>query len=279
VCLFLFLAVTPSLTQVNEANSNVGSQVKLEWQDDFETAMDLVQTSLEMLSNTTSASNSAKTTNNNSTNTNNSTDISSPITNLTLSDIDFIGNAFEIRKLLLDANVTHTDLSKKSLQILLSVAVAFSVALLLFVVSTLWSMGSGIYNIKKEHGDYSYGQAMVASLFMVPYSAFYVMFALMIGGMIITALMAVKQITAVTTDSQIIVETTTFFFALKDTVTYFLSALGLYVNDSLPTADQLETLSSQVQRLVNVTLAVATTVQQTDNELNGWNMTLSVPKQ
>jgi hypothetical protein len=190
--------------------------------------------------------------------------------------IDFIGHVFDIRKQLLEINVEHSNASSIALNGVLALTVAFVVAMLLFAISAILTVIQFGFSLTKEgrkhHPTVSYGQQLVAMLYMIPYTAYYVMMALMIAVGMMVCLVVGREIIRILGDTELIAKISTLGSSLSTLVSVVGEVLHTYINEKMPTKQQVQELAYQIERVANATMALAIAFQKGDQQLAGMTL-------
>eukprot|EP00299_Pterocystis_sp_00344_P008204 c301_g1_i1.p1 GENE.c301_g1_i1~~c301_g1_i1.p1 ORF type:complete len:307 (-),score=85.93 c301_g1_i1:19-939(-) len=183
---------------------------------------------------------------------------------------NFVGHVLNIREQLLQTNTTHIGPSELTVQVLLGMTIAFVVAMLMFSLSTVISLVQSIYYAIKPTNRppaISFMQQFFAMMYMIPYSAFYVMMVLMFAVLVVTALLIVQQLVRIFSDTDIINKGIRFMELVRDVVVFFSHVISRYISEDMPTMDQISQLQIQIMRLVAAARALATVIRDSDVNL------------
>jgi uncharacterized membrane protein len=183
---------------------------------------------------------------------------------------NFVGHVLNIREQLLQANITHIGPSELTVQVLLGLTIAFIVAMLMFALSAVLSLVQSIYYAIKPTNRppaISFVQQFFAMMYMIPYSAFYVMMVMMFAVLVVTVLLMVQQLLRIFSDTDLINKGIRFMELVRDLVLFFSHVIGRYISEDMPTMDQINELQTQITRLVSAAKALATELHKGDENL------------
>jgi len=181
---------------------------------------------------------------------------------------NFVGRVLDIRKQLLNVQLMQFSDSETYLNALLALVVAFIVSMLMFCLSSILTLIQGFVARKKIQPHVSYGQQFVTTMYMIPYTAYYTMLALMLAVVIVVCLVIAQEVEHIANDTGLITKLNLLAHSISTLIAGIGNMIGTYINEKMPTSDQIQELGYQISRTANATMALAIAIENGDKSLN-----------